>query len=124
YKCPGEIYPLLTELYVCLQNECPTAAAMVVRAILERTMISAIGDQGSFSANLKKFASDGYVAAKQLQVIEPVLEAGHASIHRAFEPSQEDLVTIVDIMEAILQTVFVHPSQAAALKQRIPQRSP
>jgi hypothetical protein len=51
-----------------------------------------------------------------------VLEAGHASIHRAYIPKTKQLVTLVDILENIISVVYIHPQKAAALKKGIPAR--
>ena len=72
-SCPKPVRSLVDEVYICLQSECHRAVAMTVRAILEAVMIHRVGDRGGFSAN-------------QRNTIEPVLEAGHAAIHRNFEP--------------------------------------
>jgi hypothetical protein len=121
-NCPAAILSLLAELYVCLQNECPIASAMVVRSIFERVMIATVKDQGTFAANLARFEEKDFITKKHREVIEPVLEAGHASIHRSFVPSQEDVVTLVDILEGILQLVYVHSPKARELHKKIPRR--
>jgi hypothetical protein len=89
FGCPEQIQSLLNETYVCLQNDCRSSAAMCVRAIFEAVMIDKIGDQGTFAANIHEFEKQGYISKKQKEIIEPVLEAGHASIHRAFIPKTE-----------------------------------
>ncbi|SHL40013.1 hypothetical protein SAMN05216428_102279 [Nitrosospira sp. Nsp11] len=38
----------LNEIYVALQNNLPRLATMGVRALLEKIMISKVGDQGTF----------------------------------------------------------------------------
>ena len=52
-----------------------------------------------------------------------MLEAGHASIHRAFTPKKSDIVTLVDILEGhVLEVVYVQMPKAAELKKRIPKK--
>ncbi|MGH7959880.1 MAG: DUF4145 domain-containing protein [Opitutaceae bacterium] len=122
--CPHEISVLLKELYICLQNDCPAASAMVVRALFERMMIEAVGDNGTFKNNLDRFQAGDFITRRQREVIEPVLEAGHASIHRAFVPTRDDVVTLIEILEGVLSVVYVHAHKAAALKKKIPARKP
>lgn len=120
--CSTEIDGLMKELYVCLQNDCRASSAMLARAIFEHMMIDKTGDQGSFSKNLDAFERAGFVGKKQREVIESMLEAGHASIHRAFIPKKSDMITVVAILEGIMEVVYVQAPKADELKQRIPKR--
>jgi len=95
---------------------------MLMRAAFEHTMIDKVGDQGSFAKNLSKFEEQGFIGNKQAEVVGSMLEAGHASIHRAFVPKKDDIVTLVDILEGILKVVYVHVPKADELKKRIPKR--
>lgn len=122
FECPDLIQSLLNETYICLQNDCRSTAAMSVRAILEGIMIDKIGDQGSFVANINEFEKQGYISKKQREIIEPVLEVGHASIHRGFIPKADQLITLVDVVESIVLVIYVQPAKAAALKKKIPPK--
>ncbi|ACB74341.1 DUF4145 domain-containing protein [Opitutus terrae] len=120
--CPDEVEGLMKELYVALQNDSRAAATMLIRAIFEHTMIDKVGDQKSFTANLNKFEAQGFIGKKHREVVGSMLEAGHASIHRAFVPAKEDLITLVDILEGVLQVVYVQVPKADEMKKRIPKR--
>ena len=122
--CPKGTIPLLREVYKDLQNNCTRSAAMCVRAIVETIMVKEIGDQGSFKANLRKFTGEGYLSKKQLPTLEDVLDAGHATIHRNYQPDQEQLIIIVDVLEGLMQTLYVQPAKAKKLKAGIPPRPP
>lgn len=116
------VHQLLREIYVGIQNDTKMTATMGVRALLEHVIIDKVGDQGTFSRNLTEFASKGFISEQQRSILEAVLEAGHATIHRSYQPSDEDLHTCVDIAESILQTLYVHPGKAARLAKRVPPR--
>jgi uncharacterized protein DUF4145 len=113
---------LLYELYVSIQNDCRRSAAMAVRALLEQVMIDKVGDKGSFIANVREFQAKGFISAAQQQFLETVIEAGHATIHRAFKPSKDDLVALVNIAESVVESVYVNEHRAALLKRRIPPK--
>jgi len=97
---------------------------MCVRAIVETIMVKEIGDQRSFRENLQKFADEGYIAKRHLPVIERVLDAGHATIHRNYQPDNEQLVVLVDVLEGLINSLYVQPAKAAALKAKIPPKPP
>ena len=120
--CPEEVEKLMKELYIALQNDCHAAATMLTRAIFEHTMIAKVGDQGTFVKNLKMFEDQGFIGKKQGEVVASMLEAGHASIHRAFVPTKDDIVILVDILEGVLEVIYVQVPKAAELKKRIPER--
>lgn len=95
---------------------------MGVRALLERIMVSQAGDKGSFGNNTAEFERRGHVSRLQRQRLDAILEAGHATMHRAFAPSAEDVLTLLDITEHIIESVYLHETQVEKLKKRVPLR--
>lgn len=113
---------LLKEIYSALHNDSRRLAVMGIRALLEHLMVSGVGDKGTFGKNLDAFQNSGYLSGKQREIIEPILEAGHAAIHRGFEPSEDDVLTVVEIAESLVETIYIHPEKATKLGQRVPKR--
>jgi hypothetical protein len=97
-------------------------ALMGIRALLEQVMISKIGDQGSFAKNLNKFCEGGYISIVQRDVVDTVLEAGHAAMHRMFKPREEDLTLVLDIVEGVVAAIYIHPRGAEGLAARVTPR--
>ncbi|HMJ63720.1 MAG TPA: DUF4145 domain-containing protein [Candidatus Binatia bacterium] len=123
FNCPDEIQDLLKEVYICLQNDCVRAAAMAARALLEHVFVSTCGDQGSFTRNVDAFQKAGHLSQSQRELLDTVLDAGHATMHRSFKPSKHDLSTVMDVVEIIIQLQYVHNQTVQELKKRIPQRA-
>lgn len=113
---------LLKEIYVALQNDLPSLATMGVRALLERIMVSRAGDKGSFADNIAEFERLGHVSKLQRERLEAILEAGHAAMHRAYSPKVKDVVTLLDITEHIVESVFLHQAKVEELKKEVPPR--
>lgn len=120
----GNIHDLLSEIYVALQNDQRALAAMGIRALLEKVMVEKCGDNGSFWENVKQFENHGYVSRIQRERMETILEAGHAAIHRLYKPTKDDLVTLVDIAESLVESIYIHGSKIEKLKNGIPPRAP
>jgi hypothetical protein len=116
------VHKLLKEIYVAIQNNLPSLATMGIRSLLEKIMISKTGDQGSFLKNIVQFERLGYVSRVQRERLEAILEAGHATIHRAFSPETDDVITLVDITEHIVESVYLHDAKITELKKRVPPR--
>ena len=121
---PGDrsVEELVHEIYVALQNDSLRLAAMGIRALVEHVMHEKIGDQGTFRENLNKFELEGFISKSQREVLEPVLEAGHATIHRSYKPSKLDLVALIDITENILESIYINQLRASQIKGKVPPR--
>lgn len=99
---------LLYEINVALQNDSKRLAAMGVRALIEHIMIDKIEDQGSFRKNVAKFHEKGFISMVQKKILLTILEAGHAAIHRSYNPSEEDLTTLIDVAESVIESIYVN----------------
>ena len=117
------VLELLQEIYVALQNDSLRLATMGIRALLEHVMVEKVGDQGSFKNNLDTFESQGFISRLQRMVIEPVLEAGHATMHRSFKPKQSHLVTLIDITENIIESIYINQLRASEISKTVPPRT-
>ncbi|MEP1214050.1 MAG: DUF4145 domain-containing protein [Marinobacter sp.] len=117
------IVDLFREIYSALHNNSRRLAVMGIRALIEHLMIREVKDNGSFKKNIEAFQDAGYLSKKQRETIEPILEAGHAAIHRGYEPSPEDVLTVVEVTESLVETIYVHSKKASKLKARVPGRT-
>lgn len=120
----SDIGQLLNEVYTALQNQSLRLATMGVRAALERVMIEQIGnDTGTISGNINRFFQMGFVAPQQQPLFRNALiEAGNAAMHRGYKPTEEHLSALLDMTEALIASIYVHPQRAAALSVAIPAR--
>lgn len=113
---------LVKETYQALQNDAPSLAAMGVRAAIEAIMIDKVGDNGTFKGNLKAFQAKGYISSFQLENLEAALELGHASIHRGFIPKKHQIEVALDILENLLQGLYLLEKKAKATVEALPKR--
>tara|TARA_R110002167_G_scaffold16823_2_gene65197 strand:- start:256 stop:552 length:297 start_codon:yes stop_codon:yes gene_type:complete len=95
---------------------------MGIRALLEHMMISSTGDSGSFKKNLEKFQSDGDISKLQRESIEHILEAGHAAIHRSHAPSNGECIAALEIVEGLIQTLYINPKKSEWISKNIKKR--
>lgn len=119
---PKSQLELLSEIYEALHNNSPRLAAMGVRSLIECVMIDKVGDNGTFPNNVSAFSQRGWISEKQRETMEKIIDAGHAVTHRDFKPSTSDLAVLMDIVEATLASVYVHPQSGATLGGKIPPR--
>jgi len=118
----ANIKELLEEVYVAIQNGSLHLATMGIRAIIESMMIDKVDDNGTFKANLDELQKQGYVSQRQKESLDVILDAGHATIHRGYCPTNKELMNILDICESIIETLYVHEIQTKKLSEKIPPR--
>lgn len=112
----------INEIYIALRNHSLRLAVMGIRALLEQIMIDKVGDHGSFKENLDAFELKGFVSKSQRTILEPVLEAGHATMHRAFRPTKSDIGNLMDITENIIESIYINEHRALDISKRVPSR--
>jgi hypothetical protein len=112
---------LITEIYAALGANCTRLAVLGIRALLEHIMIEKIGDQGSFENNLAAFQADGFISSVQQSAMSPVIQAGHASMHRAYNPPLDDVMHCLDVTENLILAIYIHPNRSAQMY--IPERA-
>jgi hypothetical protein len=116
------IQTIVEEIYVALQNDAPRLATMGIRALLEEIVIDKVGDKGTFRSNLDAFQEAGFISKSQRQVIEPVIDAGHATIHRGFRPNKKDIGLLMDIAESVIESIYINAYRVKGFKEKIPPR--
>lgn len=106
-------HDFLREIYRALRNNAPRLVVIGIRALLEQVMIEKVGDAGNFVQNLDRFQQEGFISSIQRSAIEPVIEAGHASTHRRFKASTEQISDLLDVTESLIATIYIHRAMLA-----------
>ena len=115
---------LLEEIYEAVAGRQYRLAVMGIRALLEQIMISKVGDNKTFKENLTALYKQGNISILQHEAMDSILDAGHATIHRRFNPSESDVITALDVTENILSAIYVNGEAAARVADRVPPRVP
>lgn len=95
---------------------------MGIRAALENLMVQKVGDQYSFKANIDALQKADYLSVRQAGVLDSILEAGHAAIHRQWVPTTDDIVTLLEITNNLIESVYLHEDRVRALENNVPKR--
>lgn len=114
---------LLLEIYSAVNGRSLRIALMGIRSLIEQIMIQSSGDQGSFRRNLENFHAKGHISSTQKTILEHALEAGHASIHRSYDPSINEVNTALDITENLIESIYILPLSSRIKLGRIPKKS-
>jgi hypothetical protein len=123
FKQGGAIYGLLQEVYSSLHAGHYRLAAMGTRALIEAVLMDALKneDQG-FPEKLDMVQERGLLSRQDRQILEAAIEAGHGAAHRAYAPRAEDVNKIIDIVEHLLESLYVLGPVGEKLKSTVPPR--
>ena len=120
-EIPLALTSLMNEIYSAYRCNLFRLAAMAIRAALENIMKEKIGDR-PFKSLIDEFQKAGYLSTRQSLNLDIIIEAGHATIHRGWVPTKEDVDTLLDITESLIETVYLHEDRARTLDQPVPRR--
>lgn len=117
------LHSLFEEVYAALKAELLSLAAMGVRAALDRTFELAGADPAhGFAQKLSALEAQGVIAAKEKELLLTMTDAGSAAAHRGWKPEPEELDSILDTTEGLLQRVALLGPAAAEIRKRVPPR--
>lgn len=117
----NDVLGLFEEIYVALHGNAYRLAAMGVRAAFEHIIIDKVCDRGSFQANLDAFQESGFISTIERNSVIAVLEVGHAAIHRFHSPPLQDVLNMLDILEHLIQALYVNEQLTQSLA-KVPER--
>jgi Domain of unknown function (DUF4145) len=113
---------LMAEIYESLAAKGRALPVMGARTIMDLVIQKAVGDQGNFPKGLEALVADGLLSKHDRGILETAIEAGHAAAHRGHIPSEEDVDKVIDIVEHLLNSLFVLKGAAKGLKKTTPKR--
>jgi hypothetical protein len=95
---------------------------MGARTVVDMLLMDKVGDLGTFSEKLTQLEGDGFVGRKNREFLGAALDAGNAAAHRGYQPKKEHLDHVMDIVENVLQAVYILEEAADELKKSTPAR--
>jgi hypothetical protein len=114
---------LLEEVYEALNADLRSLAAMGIRAVLDRTFEFAGADPGdNFGKKLGALETQGHIGSREKADLLIMTDAGSAAAHRGWKPEPEELDSILEATETLLQRVALQGAAAKKIKERVPPR--
>ncbi len=123
-KIPGDAQRVMREVYRCLDADTRALPLMGLRTVLDMLIVEQVEDIGNFAQKLEKLQETGVISERNRKVLEAALDAGHAAAHRGWAPKLSHVHSVVDIVENLLQSVYLLDDVAAEIKQSTPPRNP
>jgi hypothetical protein len=113
---------MLEEIYRSLDAENLRLPMMGARTLLDMLMLEKVGDVGTFKQKLSALEKAGLVSHQGGEVLYAALDLGSAAAHRGHAASESEVASVMDIVENMLQSVYVFPDVAKRLKGATPSR--
>jgi hypothetical protein len=115
---------LMDEIYSALAADSRRLATMGARTIVDMVLVDKVGDVGTFGKKLEELEKAGFIARQGREYLEAALDAGNAAVHRGHNPTEEQLNHVMDIVENVLESVYVLGEAAAELRKTTPPKPP
>ncbi len=113
---------LISEISIALDNDLSALPTIGLRTLIETVMVDKVGNEGGFAKKLLKFQKAGHITTTHAQLLEIVLDAGSAAIHRAHFPNKEDIKTCVEVVEYLMQGIYILDPKVRKLSDNTPKR--
>jgi len=123
-KMPADIQRVMREVYRCLGADSRALPMMGLRTVLDLLIMEQVEDTGTFVQKLLRLQTKGIISERNRKVLEAALDAGHAAVHRAWAPKLPQVHSVLDIVENLLQSVYLFDELAAEIRESAPQRKP
>jgi Domain of unknown function (DUF4145) len=121
-EIPAELQVVMGEVYNCLDANTTALPLMGLRAALDILIVDQIGDAGTFAEKLKKLEVSGVISSRNRSVLDAALDAGHAAAHRGWSPRVAQVHAVMDIVENLLQSLYLLDKVAEEIKKATPPR--
>lgn len=95
---------------------------MGARALVDMLIMEKVGDIGGFKEKLNGLEKAGFVNSRGRDVLYAALDVGNAATHRGHAATASEVEAVMDIVENMLQGVYVFPKTSANLRKTTPAR--
>jgi hypothetical protein len=121
-RLPSNIQDLMWEVHFAVNKELSALPSMGLRAVVDWVCNDKVGDVGGLSRKLNVLTEQGYITQNDKEIIENVIEVGHASVHRSHFPRPVELELVVRIIEHLLEGVYILGAASTSLRDSVPKR--
>lgn len=110
----------LLELYGALNNDLYMLAGIGIRTAFDKAAEQlGIDTEFSFEDKLAELVTRGHIGAVDKTRLEVLVDAGSASAHRGWKPTNQELNTIMDALEHFINDAFILPKRRSGLDERM-----
>lgn len=124
-KIDAKLSSVLNETYHAHEEGLFILASVGLRTALDRTTeLLNIHPGHTLEEKVKKLLEEGYTGETEAKLLQVVVEAGSAAIHRAWSPSQTEFQALLITLEQFLYRTLISGKSALTVAEKIPPRHP
>jgi hypothetical protein len=112
----------MNEVYIAFEAGLLALPAMGLRSVIDLVCNEWVGDKGKYADRIAGLADRGYIGPTERKFLMSAVETGHAAVHRGYIPNSEDLSALVNIVEHLLEGLYILPQAAEKLTKATPKR--
>lgn len=117
-ELPEDYRGILNEVHIALDNSLFRLASAGTRTAIDRLIIDKIGDVGGFEKKVEELVSKSIIDDEEQEFLLALIDAGSASIHRNFNPDEDSIKHMMDILEKIFFKVCIELKEKQALREK------
>ncbi len=119
----GQLGGLVNDIYLALDNDLAVLSAIGMRTAIDRaTELLDIDPLDTFAKKLDRLLAIGRIGQTDRETLSTLIDAASAAAHRGWRPTNEQLQTMVSIMEGFLHQSFILDRATEVLKGTVPAR--
>ena len=114
---------LLDEMYAALDNSLRVLAAIAVRTVFDHaSQLLGVDPATGFKTKLDRLHADGRISSDEKAILKVLVDAGSAAAHRGWRPTDDEISTMVGVVETFLHRSFVLGDGVRKLRASVPAR--
>lgn len=117
YHLPHGVYAIYMEAHACLCAEQPIVTGFGLRAIVEAVCKDKSATGRNLQEKIDALQSMGFITASGKDILHNLRFMGNAAAHEMKNHKPQELNAAFDVIEHLLQTVYVLPVTASQLPQ-------
>jgi len=111
------------DVYFALDYSRNGLAAIAARTVIDRALIiSGCSGELPFNKKVQKAINDGVIHPYERAVLESLFDAGSAATHRGWNPTYDEIISVVVLLEGLVYRTILAPHDATTLSASIPSR--
>ena len=119
---PVDIRNVYLEVLNALQNEIYILSSAGIRAIVEGICINKRAPHRNLFRNILWLQEEGFITEAQANALHTQRFLGNEAVHQLSKPTEDEFIAALDIVEAVLASIYILPKRKAFQELKSRQR--
>jgi len=118
-----QLRTLMSDVYTAVNNDLRSLAAIGIRTAFDLSSeLLGVDSSLSFAKKLTELEASGKIGKDEREILNTLIDAGSAAAHRGWNPTLDQLNTMLNTIENYLYRSFILGHEATRLKSGVPPR--